>query len=203
MEEASLLSLPEGMHAEHIQITEHGLVIEIEASHPTSCCPLCAQPSDSIKTHYRRALRDAPCAGRQVQLILTVRKFYCRNAYCSQKVFTERLPTFVEPWSRMTIRCSQHITSIGLATFCQASASLKKAYDLLQDFLLMVHKREGRRLDAWLARVAESGLPELQSFAARVEKDKDAVQAGLAWPINNGMVEGHVTKLKLIKRIVS
>ncbi len=90
-----------------------------------------------------------------------------------------------------------------LATFCQASASLKKAYDLLQDFLLMVHKREGRRLDAWLARVAESGLPELQSFASGVEKDKDAVQAGLTWPINNGMVDGHVTKLKLIKRIVS
>jgi transposase len=124
MEEASLLSLPEGMHAEHIQITEHGLVIEIEASHPTSCCPLCAQPSDSIKTHYRRALRDAPCAGRQVQLILTVRKFYCRNAYCSQKVFTERLPTFVEPWARMTIRCSQHITSIGLATCGKGGARL-------------------------------------------------------------------------------
>lgn len=87
-----------------------------------------------------------------------------------------------------------------LAAFCQASAPLKKAYDLLQDFLSMVHQREGRRLDAWLARVVESGLPELQSFAAGVEKDKDAVQAGLTWPINNGMVEGHVTKLKLIKR---
>ena len=94
----------------------------------------------------------------------------------------------------------EEIEREGLATFCQASASLKKAYDLLQDFLLMVHKREGRRLDAWLARVAESGLPELQSFASGVEKDKDAVQAGLTWPINNGMVEGHVTKLKLIKR---
>jgi transposase len=33
-----------------------------------------------------------------------------------------------------------------------------------------------------------------------VEKDKDAVQAGLTWPINNGMVEGQVTKLKRIKR---
>jgi len=64
----------------------------------------------------------------------------------------------------------------------------------------MVHKREGQQLDAWLARVAESGLPELQSFATGVERDKDAVQAGLTWPINNGMVEGHVTKLKLIKR---
>lgn len=87
-----------------------------------------------------------------------------------------------------------------LATFCRASAPLKKAYDLLQDFLSMVHKREGQRLDAWLAKVAQSGLAELQSFAAGVEKDKDAVQAGLTWPINNGMVEGHVTKLKLIKR---
>ena len=87
-----------------------------------------------------------------------------------------------------------------LAAFCQASASLKKAYDLLQDFLIMVHKREGQRLDSWLATVAESGLPELQSFAAGVEKDKDAVKAGLTWQVNNGMVEGQVTKLKLIKR---
>ncbi len=75
-----------------------------------------------------------------------------------------------------------------LAALCQASAPLKKAYDLLQDFLLMVHQREGHRLDTWLAKVAESGLPELQSFEASVEKDKDAVQAGLTWPINNGMV---------------
>jgi transposase len=77
---------------------------------------------------------------------------------------------------------------------------LKQAYRLAQDFLVMVHKREGHRLDAWLTRVAESGLPELQSFAAGVEKEKDAVKAGLTWAINNGMVEGHVTKLKLIKR---
>ncbi len=80
------------------------------------------------------------------------------------------------------------------------NASLKKASDLLQDFVSMVHQREGQRLDAWLARIAESGLPELQSLAAGVEKDKDAVRAGLTWPINNGMVEGQVTKLKLIKR---
>ena len=36
--------------------------------------------------------------------------------------------------------------------------------------------------------------------AAGIEKDKDAVRAGLTWWINNGIVEGHVTKLKLIKR---
>jgi transposase len=87
-----------------------------------------------------------------------------------------------------------------LAAFCQTSPILKRAYHLVQDFLSMVHKREGTRLDAWLTHVAESGLAELQSFASGIEKDKDAVRAGLTWSINNGMVEGHVTKLKLIKR---
>jgi transposase len=39
-----------------------------------------------------------------------------------------------------------------------------------------------------------------QSFTAGVRKDKAAVRAGLTRSINNGMVEGHVTKLKLIKQ---
>jgi transposase len=116
MEETSLLSLPEGMVVDQITRTENGLLIEIVATSPTSCCPLCSQPSSSIHCHYRRTLRDAPCAGCRVQFILTVRKFSCRNPYCERKVFAERFPNFVEPWARMTIRHCQQITSIGLAT---------------------------------------------------------------------------------------
>jgi transposase len=51
-----------------------------------------------------------------------------------------------------------------LATFCQASPSLKEAYRLIQAFLTMVHKQEGHRLDAWLEQVGTSYLPELHSF---------------------------------------
>src|SRR5207244_13211531 len=69
-----------------------------------------------IQSHFRRLLRDATCAGRRVQLVLTVRKFSCRNLLCERKVFTERLPSFVEPWARMTLRSCQQLTSIGLAT---------------------------------------------------------------------------------------
>ncbi len=39
-----------------------------------------------------------------------------------------------------------------------------------------------------------------QLCALRVERDKAAVQAGLTQLTNNGMVEGFVTKVKLIKR---
>lgn len=70
----------------------------------------------------------------------------------------------------------------------------------MQQFAQLLRTRTGEQLDAWLNKVASSKLPELQTFAAGIEKDKDAVRAGLTWWINNGMVEGQVTKLKLIKR---
>ncbi|HEX4204168.1 MAG TPA: transposase [Ktedonobacteraceae bacterium] len=64
----------------------------------------------------------------------------------------------------------------------------------------MLRERSGGLLDGWLDQVNQSNIPELQSFATGVEKDKETVRAGLTWWINNGVVEGHVTKLKLIKR---
>ncbi len=87
-----------------------------------------------------------------------------------------------------------------LACWCQVSSTLKQTYRLVQDFLVMVHQRAGQRLDAWLAQVASSALPELQSFASGIEQDKAAVQAGLTSPISNAQTEGQVTKVKLIKR---
>ena len=124
MEGTTLLQLPEGMRLDQIQITENGLIIEICATAPTASCPVCAQPSSSIHCHYRRRLRDVACAGLPVQLLLTVRKFSCRNPECSRKVFAERLPDFVEPFARMTIRYCQQITSIGLATCGKGGARL-------------------------------------------------------------------------------
>jgi transposase len=89
-----------------------------------------------------------------------------------------------------------------LATFRQLHPSLNAVYELVQDFLQMMRKREGERLDVWLTRVQESRLPELQSFAHGVEEDYDAVKAGLTLSLNNGQVEGQVTKIKLIKRMM-
>jgi transposase len=89
-----------------------------------------------------------------------------------------------------------------LAAFRRADPSLDTTYQLVQDFLAMMRKREGERLDAWLSQVHESQLPELESFAHGVERDKDAVQAGLTLAINNGQVEGQVTRIKLIKRMM-
>src|SRR5438105_4516749 len=84
MKEAALLALSEGMEIDQIHITETGLVVSVMSTSPQSCCPLCSQPSSDIHSHYHRTLRDAPCVGRQLQLSLTVRKFFCRNPDCAR-----------------------------------------------------------------------------------------------------------------------
>jgi transposase len=65
----------------------------------------------------------------------------------------------------------------------------------------MLRHRKGERLDEWLRSVRDSHIKELQSFVRSIEPDKAAVLAGLTLPQSNGIVEGKVNKLKLIKRM--
>ncbi len=88
-----------------------------------------------------------------------------------------------------------------LAALCQASETARIIYQLVQEFRHMLHHREGAKLDDWLSKVRASQIRELQSFVAGVERDKAAVVAGLTLPQNNGLVEGKVNTLKLIKRM--
>jgi len=77
-----------------------------------------------------------------------------------------------------------------------------QAYALVQQFALMLRTRTGEQLDAWIEHVRERGIRELQGFVVSIERDKAAVVAGLKLPQNNGLVEGKVNKLKLIKRMM-
>lgn len=74
------------------------------------------------------------------------------------------------------------------------------AYQLVQQFALMVRERKGGQLDTWLEAVAQSSLQDFHSFAKGIRSDIDAVEAGLILPWSNSPVEGKINKLKSIKR---
>ena len=82
----------------------------------------------------------------------------------------------------------------------QASPQIETAYQLVEQFLRMVRERTGEQLAAWLAEVQASRLQAFDSFVTGVQQDQDAVLAGLTLPWSNGPLEGHVNRLKLIKR---
>jgi len=87
-----------------------------------------------------------------------------------------------------------------LTQLCEADQEIAQAYDLIADFTTMLRERQGERLDAWLQKVEEQEVSELKSFAQGLKRDYDAVKAGLTLPWSQGAVEGHVHRLKLLKR---
>jgi transposase len=48
--------------------------------------------------------------------------------------------------------------------------------------------------------VLADDLPELHSFVTGLRRDHDAVTNGLTLPYSSGAVEGHVNRIKMIKR---
>lgn len=82
----------------------------------------------------------------------------------------------------------------------QAHPKAEMTFQLVNTFLCMVRERTGEQLDTWLKDVQASHLEAFESFVTSVQQDKDAVLAGLTLPWSNGPLEGHVNRLKLIKR---
>jgi transposase len=87
-----------------------------------------------------------------------------------------------------------------LTQLCEADQEIREANELIQEFTGMLRERKGERFDAWLEKVEQQGIAELRSFAQSLKKDYEAVKAGLTLPWSQGPVEGHVHRLKLLKR---
>ncbi|MFD8594993.1 transposase [Kitasatospora sp. NPDC059646] len=78
---------------------------------------------------------------------------------------------------------------------------LDEACDLVARFASIIVNRRGQEeLERWTADAEASTLPELRGFATGLRKDWDAVVAGLTLRWNSGPVEGHVNRIKMLKR---
>jgi transposase len=82
----------------------------------------------------------------------------------------------------------------------QQHPEVRRAQELAQEFQTMVRQRDPAALDGWLAASAASGTPELQSFGKGLAQEYASIRAALSESWSSGQVEGHVTRLKLIKR---
>ncbi len=87
-----------------------------------------------------------------------------------------------------------------LAELRGQQAEVAEAIDLAQDFAQLVRQRQPNALDPWLQRATTSTLEALQRFAKGLYEDYEAVKAGVTLPWSTGPVEGHINRLKMLKR---
>jgi transposase len=87
-----------------------------------------------------------------------------------------------------------------LNAICARSTELTAALDLAEEFADLIRKRSSGTLSEWLTRGEASSSPDLRRFAEGIRRDEAAVQAAVTETWSNGPVEGHVNRLKTIKR---
>ena len=87
-----------------------------------------------------------------------------------------------------------------LAQLRAQAADVAEAIDLVQDFATLVRQRQPTQLDLWLTRATTSTIEALRRFATGLYEDYEAVKAGVTLPWSTSPVEGHINRLKMLKR---
>ena len=100
------------------------------------------------------------------------------------------------------------LEDIGIITAKQYQEVLKKypllseLYTLTKDFCNVIFSKNPTKLDEWINAAQKYDIPELQTFINGIKKDITAVKNGIIYSYNNGLAEGSVNKIKVIKRIM-
>ncbi|WP_408997278.1 ISL3 family transposase [Streptomyces europaeiscabiei] len=81
-----------------------------------------------------------------------------------------------------------------------ACPDITRACDLARAFADLVRHRRGYLLLEWIRQAEQDAPKPMQGFASFLRQDLDAVTAGLALEWSSGVVEGHVNRVKTLKR---
>jgi transposase len=87
-----------------------------------------------------------------------------------------------------------------LSLLTAAHPDLSSAIHLATSFAQIVRQRLADQFDCWLTQAAQSSVVPFQRFALSLQQDYDAIKAGPSLPFSNGPVEGHINRLKTLKR---
>lgn len=82
----------------------------------------------------------------------------------------------------------------------EADPLVDRAHEFAQAFQEMIRQRRPEKLAQWLLDAVGTGIAPLISFANGIQKDLDAVYNALSMPWSSGQTEGHVNRLKFVKR---
>jgi transposase len=107
------------------------------------------------------------------------------TALCWQILRKPETRTADEQWSIKQLR--------------EGHVALAEVIGLAEEFANLVRQRKSEQFHSWLERASRCKTPMFETFACGLEAD-DAVRAALTVPYSNGPTEGHINRLKCLKR---
>lgn len=106
------------------EVTPETVSIGLLATSTVGTCPVCQTPTSRTHSFYQRKLADLSMSGKQVKLLVRLRKFFCFLASCPRKVFAQTCNLVFKPYARRLLRADQQIQAIGLQAGAKPGARL-------------------------------------------------------------------------------
>ena len=94
------------------------------------------------------------------------------------------------------------ITAEQLHSVVQKYPTVGKIYNIIRSFKELMFAKRVDDLDLWTNNTREYGIEEINGFLNGITRDLQAVKNAVQYEYNNGLAEGSVNKLKLLKRIM-
>lgn len=103
-----------------------GSTVRIDAAtrEEAVACPGCSTPSRRVHSRYRRRLADTAITGREVVIVLRVRRLFCGNTGCGRRTFAEQVPGLAARYGRRTLLLQRVLSAVALALGGRAGARL-------------------------------------------------------------------------------
>ncbi len=78
----------------------------------------------------------------------------------------------------------------------------KKIISLVNSFKTVLKSKHIENLDKWIENATALENREISSFINGITRDINAIKNAIQYDYNNGLAEGSVNKLKVVKRIM-
>lgn len=75
-------------------------------------------------------------------------------------------------------------------------------HDIVKSFKNTLFSKHPEELEKWMEDTETAGIEQINSFVNGIRRDIDAVKKAIELDYNNGLAEGSVNKLKVVKRIM-
>jgi transposase len=113
-----------GVIIEEIAVAAGLLRLLARAKAASAACPKCGAESGRVHSRYERRLADAAVGGRQVEIRLEVRRFFCPAPGCRRKTFAEQVDGLTTRYARKTPLLAGVLGSIAVALAGRAGSRL-------------------------------------------------------------------------------
>ena len=79
---------------------------------------------------------------------------------------------------------------------------LPKLYELVDSFKKLLFEKKVKNLSKWIKKAEKLDIDEIKSFLNGISMDIDGVKKAIKYKYSNGLAEGKINKIKVIKRIM-